>query len=262
MIAHMKIQSERKPVVVLLHGLGGDLAVWEVVQAELRAAGIGSVAMDLRGMGMAKRSQDYEAYSVEEVAIDMRKRLDRLGVKKPILVGHCYGGMVAQQLVADGYKVSGLVLVASASRLPWWGRVWGVKGLGKWLTKGLGGMLSSKHRSYRPDYAKYRVTGEYSPWRIAQDMMHTGLRSYFYLLSHLFDFDVRDSLDEIKVSVLVVAGERDYVLPMGLSKEMVENLGRAEIKVIEGVGHMIPLHMPVVLAGMVMGFVRRWGGGV
>ena len=85
------------PNVMLLHGLGGNLAHWGRV-APLLHDRYRLIAVDLPSHGAstapAVYSFDHDLRAVDEVR-------QRLGVDRPSVVGHSYGGMVAVALGAS-----------------------------------------------------------------------------------------------------------------------------------------------------------------
>ena len=85
------------PAVMLLHGLGGNLAHWGRV-APLLQERYRLIAIDLPSHGAstapAVYSFDHDLGAVDEVR-------QRLGLDRPALVGHSYGGMLAVSLGAS-----------------------------------------------------------------------------------------------------------------------------------------------------------------
>ena len=85
------------PTVMLVHGLGGNLAHWGRV-APLLQDRYRLVAIDLPSHGAstapAVYSFDHDLGAVDEVR-------QRLGLDRPALVGHSYGGMLAVSLGAS-----------------------------------------------------------------------------------------------------------------------------------------------------------------
>ena len=99
------------PVVVMLHGWPESSYCWEPVCRYLKS-GLRVIAPDLRGLGDSDRSTELAAYRKQALAQDMVALLDALGVGEFQLVGHDWGGVVAQEVaLAIPERVSRLVLM-------------------------------------------------------------------------------------------------------------------------------------------------------
>ena len=83
--------------VVLLHGWPESSYCWEGVAAHLDPA-LHIIAPDLRGLGDSERTLNLEAYQKVELARDVIAILDELGIDVFFLVGHDWGGIVAQEM--------------------------------------------------------------------------------------------------------------------------------------------------------------------
>jgi pimeloyl-ACP methyl ester carboxylesterase len=102
--------SERRNVIVLLHGMGMSAAVWDATRAHLPD----SLALDLPGHGA--RAHEAPLDNADELA-DHVARV----VHAPtfVVVGHSMGGAIAQALMRrHRERVERAVLVASALRFP------------------------------------------------------------------------------------------------------------------------------------------------
>ncbi|WP_164545268.1 alpha/beta fold hydrolase [Antribacter gilvus] len=100
---------EDAPVLVLLHGMGAasDGSSWRPV-IPLLAADHRLVVPDLRGHGASGRPGTYR---LAEMADDVARLLDLLGVGRAVVVGHSMGGIVAIVLAqARPDLVGGLVV--------------------------------------------------------------------------------------------------------------------------------------------------------
>jgi pimeloyl-ACP methyl ester carboxylesterase len=86
------------PDVVLLHGLGGNLASWYLGAAPLLATDHRVTAYDLRGHGLS--TQTPGGYSTSELGADLVALLDSLGIGHAALVGHSYGAAIALHAAA------------------------------------------------------------------------------------------------------------------------------------------------------------------
>lgn len=74
--------------------------------------------------------------------------------------------------------------------------------------------------------------------------------------------DIREEVKGIAVPVLVVAGELDRVEPLERVREkVVEVIEGAELMVVKGVGHLLPVEAPAEVADVVKSFVSKVGEG-
>lgn len=100
----------RAPAVVLIHGLPGTAQDFDLVTAQL--PGVHTVAYDRPGFGYS--SGGYHPWA-DQLAT-LHALLAQLGIARPVLVGHSYGGTLALAY-AERYPqdVRGLVLLDAAA---------------------------------------------------------------------------------------------------------------------------------------------------
>jgi pimeloyl-ACP methyl ester carboxylesterase len=84
--------------VVLVHGLGANLAVWFWTLGPALAANNRVLMFDLRGHGLS--SMPRGGYTVQIMAEDLRELLDAVGVTAAHLLGHSFGGRVLIQFAS------------------------------------------------------------------------------------------------------------------------------------------------------------------
>ncbi|MDA8137640.1 MAG: alpha/beta hydrolase [Desulfobacteraceae bacterium] len=82
--------------VVMLHGWPESSHCWEGV-AEFLDPALRVIAPDLRGLGDSERTMKIEAYQKVELAKDIIAIIDALNINYFFLVGHDWGGIVAQE---------------------------------------------------------------------------------------------------------------------------------------------------------------------
>lgn len=112
-MAYMDIAPERPNgrTVVLLHGKNFCGATWEGVIPTLRDAGYRVIVPDQIGFCKSSKPQGYQ-FSLHQLAANTRALLARLGVEKPIVMGHSMGGMLAMRYaLMYPQETGGLVLV-------------------------------------------------------------------------------------------------------------------------------------------------------
>ncbi|MEO7272331.1 MAG: alpha/beta hydrolase [Vicinamibacterales bacterium] len=117
---HLKLhywQSGKGPQVVLVHGLGGNLAGWHHgIVPELQQT-FRVLTYDLRGHGRSEAPA--EGYTTSEMVKDLRALLDVLGIEKAPFVGHSWGGDIVLHFAQmHPERVSALVIVEGALLAP------------------------------------------------------------------------------------------------------------------------------------------------
>ena len=83
--------------VIMQHGWPESSYTWEPVRPFLSSQ-LRIIAPDLRGLGDSERTLEPELYQKIELAKDVVDIIDDLGIKEFSLVGHDWGGNVAQEI--------------------------------------------------------------------------------------------------------------------------------------------------------------------
>lgn len=110
-VLHYVEQGTGMPVV-LIHGSDGILQDFTMSLFQDVSKEFNTFSFDRPGHGYSERLND-EALNVEVNARMLHQAVQRLNIKKPILVGHSYGGSVALKYAIDyPDSLSGLVLLA------------------------------------------------------------------------------------------------------------------------------------------------------
>ncbi|GIG23684.1 hydrolase [Cellulomonas chitinilytica] len=235
------------PTVVALHGGPG------FDQGYLRP-GLGPlrdvaqvVYVDLRGQGRSDPVR-VETCSLEQMADDVAALTARLGLERPILLGHSAGGFVAlHAALRHPDRVGGLVLCSTAATLaaeadpgsPTLADRAGPEAV-EAARRVFSGDVSPEAgeafgRLVAPHYAApgyEHVPGRLFPLsRQALDVMH------HFFAGPASRYDVRDRLADITAPTLVIAGGYDWVCPPAASRTIARGIPRAELVVLEQAGH-------------------------
>jgi len=105
---HYQILGEGEDVV-LIHGLGANLAFWYMGIARLLARRYRVIAYDLRGHG--RSSMPPSGYTLPDMGRDLLTLLDHLQIDRAHLVGHSFGARVALYFsIASGERVASLTV--------------------------------------------------------------------------------------------------------------------------------------------------------
>lgn len=245
--------GEGSPPVLLLHGFGGTHRLWRAVQHEL-ADNHRSFAVDLRGAGRSARPGSYR---LDDHLADLSATASDLATGRLVLVGFSMGAVIAAVwAAAHAERVRGLVLVAPAP---------------------LDGVPPGREAEAAQAYARIRARRTDPAAQLAE-LRHSSPRGLADSLLAALVEDERswdpvaldaaldtvgaarslDPLAAARVPVLVVAGDRDRLLPLQLAD--VARLPGAALHVFYRVGHLIPLEVPGGLAALIEDFIEHGPG--
>lgn len=106
--------SERRPPVLLLHGLSSNARYWERLARQLNDRRL--VALDQRGHGLTGQPPHAppfpSGYAMEQLLDDAAFAISELGLGRPVVVGHSWGATVALELVGTRAGIaSGFVFI-------------------------------------------------------------------------------------------------------------------------------------------------------
>lgn len=116
-LAHRSFGGAGRPPLVILHGLLGSSRNWTTT-GKLLARRFEVFALDLRGHGESPFAPPpARDYSFKTCAADVAAWLDARGVRRPLLLGHSFGGKIAMRLAVDEpARLSALVVADIAPR--------------------------------------------------------------------------------------------------------------------------------------------------
>jgi 3-oxoadipate enol-lactonase len=244
------------PVLLFVHGVGGDLDAWQFVRQSLHEAGYSSLALDLRGHGYSDHPKGSRSYELLRLSEDIEAVRKAEGLEKFVLVGHSGGAVVALDF-AERHQatLAGLVLIAGSVGRP---RA-AIHPLRLFLAR-IGLRLAALVSIGRADkwhsiYPLGKVHKEIE-WRgLMRTLWHNTLRSYALMCLTLLAVDLRGALFAISIPTLLIAGENDGVYPAAMSRAMAEAIPRAKLVVLPRVNHVLPLNEPMPVAMTIRDFI-------
>jgi non-heme chloroperoxidase len=234
------------PTVVLAHCWTGSRATWAVVARRLVLGGNRVVLYDQRGHGGSTNCDTPP--SIETLGHDVRAVLEATDSRDVLLVGHSMGGMSVMSYAGHhpedfADRVRGVVFVATAAR------ILGRRVPGRIIERALGDGRQEWTRRGRIGRAVVRGSIGQQPRRAHIDQTlesfasTTGVARAGYLAA-MAAMDQRVALAGITVPVTILVGTRDLLTPPRLSRQLADALPDAELVVLPGAGHMIPLEEP------------------
>lgn len=101
------------PAIVMIHGLGGNLLNFDYALADRLSADHRVIMIDRPGSGYSVRPEGTPA-NLRAQAATIAAAIGRLGLSRPLVVGHSLGGAVALTLALEHPdQVGGIVLLAA-----------------------------------------------------------------------------------------------------------------------------------------------------
>jgi proline iminopeptidase len=240
---------EDAPALVGLHG-GPGIGDCRDMARELAplADAHRLLVYDARGSG---RSADVEPYTHAQWAADLDALTRSVGIETFALLGHSYGGIMAQEFaLAYPQRLDRLILVdtsprtvdddasianALAADLP------GIEE--GWLRELFEGRVPSDEQFRAwwelmlPLYFEDGLSPEAAHELAGQVWFHHATHNHAFAVNNP-NFDVRERLQEIAVTTLVVCGANDWITPRALSEDIAARIPGARLEIFEHSGHM------------------------
>jgi 3-oxoadipate enol-lactonase len=220
------------PALLLVHGLMVTGEIFEPV-IEHFAARHRLIIPDLRGHGRSRGLPP--PYTASQLASDLARLLNHLGIGSTAVFGYSQGGAIAQQLVLDHPKLCHrLVLACTYAFNMATPREWLEGHIAPLLIRGLGMRRFSKLISQ----ASKQLDQERADWLAGliadQDgtLMLTAWRE-------TMAFDSRRRLGEIRCPTLVVAASDDRGVPIHHAKMLHDGIRGSQLVVINGADHAL-----------------------
>ncbi len=235
--------------VLLIHGASSDMGVFEPTVIPLLQSRFRLTGYDRPGMGFTDdRPPDSERLASQAgVAAGV---IQALRLKRPIVIGHSYGGAVALRLALDHpEKIAGLVLIAPVA-YEWPGGVaWHLH----WSSNNLIGDFFNNvlTRPFVRPAVKSGTASAFAPSVLPADYLERAgvLRAALPAAMRANSQDVKalkreiigqqDRYPELKMPVAIMAGDGDTVVsPMIHAVQLARTLPNARIDLLQGVGHL------------------------
>ena len=262
------------PALVLMHFLGGSAREWDEVVSVL-GEGVRTVAVDMPGFG---GSASLTGYSVEHMADSVEYLLGTLKLGRYVLVGHSMSGKVAAVLArryadrgltaaSDSHGVThgtihaeqlngltGLVLIAPSPPEP---EPMAADKREQMLAN-LGEAKDDDRKRARAYITKNEERDIPEPVleRAVNEVLKMSRPAWVAWLEHGSKEDWAERVGVLDLPAMVIAGEKDRSLgPEQQRATTMTHLAHAELRVIPGCSHLIPMERPQELATLLRDFL-------
>lgn len=233
------------------------------------------VFIDERGSGRSQKLEEAKGYTVENMVEDVESVRQALGLGKMSLMGHSYGGVLAQAYALKYQRnLSHLILASTFSSTSAMNKVFermkanmspelraridnlekqGLFGHGKPYERNRytnDYMIAAWGEGYFPYIYHNRPDPNYDPiaqgntaWDLYREMW--GSEGEFVIDGNLKSVEYTDRLSTIQVPTLVIAGEHDECDP-SLSRTMHDKIAGSRLVILPKSGHMTFVDQPTM----------------
>jgi 3-oxoadipate enol-lactonase len=244
------------PVVTFSHSLACNLSMWDEQVRALRSR-YRVLRYDTRGHGQT--SAPTGAYTLDQLADDLKGLLDGLGIRETHFVGLSMGGMIGQVFaLKHPAMVQSLALCDTTSRYaPGAAAIWEdrIKTVG---AKGMEPMAAPTLERWFT--APFRASHKALMERVGAMIRATPAAGYIGCCHALTKISVTEKLRDVRCPAMVIVGEEDPGTPVEMAREIHAALPAAELAVLCRASHLSNLEQPEEFNRVLGGFLDKLSG--
>jgi 3-oxoadipate enol-lactonase len=250
-----QLEGDGPETIVLVNGLADDLWTWDYQVGPLLEQGYQVLRFDNRGVGAS--SKPVGPYTSRMFAEDTKALVDYIGLVGFHMLGISMGGMITQEyaLAWPADLASVVLACTSAAPGPFCGRMYAF-----WADLAVHSGLSTVMRdvelwSFTPEFFEDRPE-EAAEFETALRMINQPIPAYLAQLWSIQHHDTTDRVANIRTPTLVLAGDRDILIPVAISKRLQQTIPGAKWATTPG-GHACIWEYPDEFNRRVIEFLYR-----
>jgi proline iminopeptidase len=238
-----------RPVCFVLHGGPGldhtGFRPWLSPLADL----VQLVYIDLRGQGRSGEVP-LETCTINQMADDLEQLRQYLGVERPLILGHSFGGFVAlTYAVRYPENYSGLILVDTAAKLDAESAMATAQRMLQDRPEVMQAVLGAFTGQIKTEEQMRTWWKEVTPLYmqhydpIITTLMFDRMLMKADVMNHVLggdemaNYDLTDRLETIKYPVLAICGESDWITPVNSSWTIAQRVALGKLVVLQNAGH-------------------------
>ena len=189
-----------------------------------------------RVYAFSRRNRIPDDFSTRDMAEDVVRAMDALGIRRAYILGVSMGGMIAQHLAANhAERVEKLVLCVTTARpgektkrvLQHWMQLAKTKQYRRFMT-------DMSRRIYSDAYFKKRRWMYQLMGNVA---VPKSWDNYFAQTMACMSHNASEVIGQIRCPVLVIGGEQDHVIPAADSHRLAETISKSTLYLYPQYGH-------------------------
>ena len=223
-----------KPFVII-PGLGDGLKTVKGTRAFLSRM-YKIFAEKYRVFVFSRKNHMEEGYSTRDMARDLKKVMDKLGIEKAHIMGVSQGGMIGQYLAIDYPEVvDKLVIGVSTSRQ------------NETIRQVIGGWIDmAKSDNYKDliidTMEKTFTENKLKRYRLFYPALTRvgkpkDFNRFIIQANSCLNHNAYDELNKIKCPTLIIGGDRDRIVGKNASEEMAGRILQSKLIIYKGLGH-------------------------
>jgi pimeloyl-ACP methyl ester carboxylesterase len=223
-------------VVVLVHGLGLNQAMWQWQLPALKK-GYRVVTYDILGHGDSAKPSG--PYHMVQMVDQLCQLVDDLGIDRCALIGFSLGGLIVQAFtLAHPDRVSALAILHAAHGRTPEQRASIMERVAQCRVSGPGATVSDAlSRWFSTQFAKQNIAvlEKIRLWVLANDPL---VYPELYQLLAIADIGLEESVASIKCPTLVMTGDEDYGNSAEMAQRIASTIPNAQLEILKGLRHM------------------------
>lgn len=244
------------PDLILIHGASGNVRDWTFDFVDRLADRYRVVMFDRPGLGWTDRlpgrsgAFNTRSESPAEQAALLQKAADIVGVERPIVVGHSFGGIVAMSWALSRPDSTAAVVMLAGVANPWPGSLgWNYTVVGSALG---GGFVVPLASAFVPQsYVETSIESIFAPQTapegyaehvgaaltLRRGSLRANAQQVNFLRPHVVEMS--EQYPSLTLPLEIVHGDADTIVPMGVhAVPLSKQVPGAVLTTLDGIGHM------------------------
>ena len=230
------------PPLILIPGFASGAWTWFKQTGEL-SKDFHIITFDPRGIGSSgiENPEDNINLSLQTFVEDVLQLLDKLKIEKANILGASFGGFVAQEFALRfPERLDKLILACTSAGGP--NHVRPDIEILRAFSPDPSLTIGERVRKFiRPAFTgEFNIEHADEVEKVCQMRESNEVAEAVYMaqLQVAFTFNTEDKIGAVKNETLVITGDRDYVVPMLNSVNLVEKLPNAKLEIVENGSHL------------------------
>ena len=240
---HFRVSGQGAPLI-LMHGWGCNI---DTVASIERVAALTNTVYNIDLPGFGKSDEPTGTWGIEQYTRLIEKFANALGISRPVLVGHSFGGRVSI-LFASRNDTDKVVLVDAAGVKPRRPLKYYIKVYSFKTAKALAKALLPRERADRL-IERMRAGRGSADYASSSPVMRA-------ILSKCVNEDLCHVMPLIKAPTLLIWGENDTATPIADARKMERLIPGSGLVAFAGCGHYSFLDNPVQFAAVLESFLK------